>query len=175
MGAFYVRRQLIPAAIATLFALAIQLVVFSGLRFAGVVIMFVWLWPVAMGIAGYTLLSLIVGLGAGVFFDLHSVTPFGLTAAVGMLLGYAASRLGREGVGDLDSAAWWVAPVIAASAGFVAPLGYTLAGFFALDFQLWRGSVLAMMVVNATAFFILARPVVRVARSIGRLGEGVIR
>lgn len=169
------KRQLLPAAIATLFALAIQLVVFSGLRFAGVVIMFVWLWPVAMGIAGYTYLSLLAGLGAGVFFDLHSVTPFGLTAAVGMLLGYAASRLGREGVGDLDSAAWWVAPVIAASAGFVAPLGYTLAGFFALDFQLWRGSVLAMMVVNATAFFILARPVVRVARSIGRLGEGVIR
>ena len=169
------RRQLIPAAIATLFALAIQLVVFSGLRFAGVVIMFVWLWPVAMGLAGYSVLALLVGLGAGVFFDLHSVTPFGLTAAVGMILGYATSRLGREGVGDVDSAAWGVAPVIAASAGFVAPLGYTLAGFFALDFQLWRGSVLAMMVVNATAFFILSRPVIRVARSIGRLGEGAIR
>ncbi len=169
------RRQLIPAAIATLFVLAIQLVVFSGLRFAGVVIMFVWLWPVAMGLAGYSVLALLVGLGAGVFFDLHSVTPFGLTAAVGMILGYATSRLGREGVGDLDSAAWWVAPLIAAGAGFVAPLGYTFAGFFAIDFQLWRGSVLAMMVVNATAFFILSRPVIRVARSIGRLGEGAIR
>jgi len=170
-----VRRQLLPATIATLFVLALQLVVFSGLRFAGVVIMVVWLWPVAIGIAGYTFLSLLAGLGAGVFFDLHSVTPFGLTAAVGMLLGYGASRLGREGVGDLDSAAWWVAPIIAAGAGFVAPLVYTLTGFFAINFQLWRGSVLAMMVINATAFFILARPVIRVARSIGRLGEGAIR
>jgi len=170
-----VRRQLIPAAIATLFVLAMQLVIFSGLRFAGVVIMIVWLWPIAMGIAGYTVLSLLVALGAGVFFDLHSVTPFGLTPAVGMLLGYATSRLGREGVGDLDSAAWWVAPIIAAGAGFVAPLAYVLSGFFAIDFQLWRGSVLAMMVVNATSFFLLARPFTRVARSIGRLGDGVIR
>ena len=79
--------------------------------FAGVVVMLVWLWPLAMGLAGLTALSLLGALVAGVFFDTHAMTPFGLTALVAILLAYGASRLGREGVGDLDSAAWWVTPV----------------------------------------------------------------
>ena len=53
----------------------------------------------------------------GVFFDTHATTPFGLTAMVGVVLAYGASRLGKEGVGDLDSAAWWVTPILAAARG----------------------------------------------------------
>jgi hypothetical protein len=78
-------------------------------------------------------------------------------------------------VGDLDSAAWWVTPVLAAVAGFVAPALYVVSGAFALNFNLWRGSVLSMMLVNAGAFFILARPVTRLARIVGNVGERVHR
>jgi cell shape-determining protein MreD len=170
-----VRRALVPAVVVTLFVVAVQLTILSSLRVDGVVIMLVWLWPLAMGLTGFTSLALVTAVVAGVFFDTHATTPFGLTAAVALVIAYAASRLGREGVGDLDSAAWWVTPVLAGVGGFVAPLLYTAGGAFALNFNLWRGSVLAMMIVNGVAFMVLARPVARLARSIGRSGERVHR
>ena len=164
------RRVLVPATLATLVIVAIQLSIFSGLRFAGVVVMVVWLWPMAMGLAGLTALSLWCALVAGVFFDTHAATPFGLTALVALLLAYGASRLGREGVGDLDSAAWWVTPLLAATAGFLAPLLFVGASFLSFNFSLWRDSLLAAMVVNAIAFFVLARPMAHLARWVGTLG-----
>jgi hypothetical protein len=78
-------------------------------------------------------------------------------------------------VGDLDSAAWYVTPILAGVGGFVAPLLFTVSGAFALNFNLWRGSVLAMMVVNGVAFMVLARPVVRLARAVSNSGERVHR
>ena len=164
------RRVLVPVTLVTLLLVAIQLSLFSSLRFAGVVVMIVWLWPFAMGLAGLTSLALWCALVGGIFFDTHSTTPFGLTVIVGLLLAYGSSRLGREGVGDLDSAAWWVTPLLAAVAGFFAPLLFVGASFFTFNFSLWRDSLLAAMVVNAIAFFLLARPVARVARWIGNLG-----
>ena len=164
------RRFLLPVTIATLVIVAVQLSIFTSLRFAGVVVMIVWLWPLAMGLAGLTALSLWCALVAGVFFDTHATTPFGLTALVALLLAYGASRLGREGVGDLDSAAWWVTPLLAAAAGFVAPVLFVGASFVTLNFSLWRDSLFPAMVVNAVAFFLLARPMARLARWVGGLG-----
>ncbi len=164
------RRVLLPVTIVTLVVVAIQLSIFSSLRIAGVVVMLVWLWPLAMGLAGLTSLALWCALVAGVFFDTHAVTPFGLTALVAVVLAYGASRLGKEGVGDLDSAAWWVTPLIAAAAGFIAPALFVGASFFTLNFSFWRDSLVASMVVNAVAFFILARPMTRLARWAGNFG-----
>jgi cell shape-determining protein MreD len=165
-----VRRALLPVILVTLLIVSIQLQIFSGLRFAGVVVMIVWLWPFAMGLAGLRPLSLWCAVVAGVFFDVHASTPFGLTAIVALVLAYGASKLGREGVGDLDSAAWWVTPLLAGAAGFVAPLLFVVASFFSLNFSLWRDSLVASMVVNAVAFFLLARPFTRLARWVGALG-----
>ncbi|NNN08880.1 MAG: hypothetical protein HKL85_06755 [Acidimicrobiaceae bacterium] len=147
----------------TLVVVGVQLAVFTHWRFAGVVVMLVWLWPVAVGLTGLTSLAMFAGLLTGILFDAQSATPFGLSALVGILLAYIASRLGKEGVGDLDSAALWVTPAIAAGAGFLAPLLFVFSGVFALNFSLWRGSLLNSMVVNALAFLLLARPVTRVA------------
>jgi rod shape-determining protein MreD len=147
----------------TLIVVAVQFAVFTEWRFAGVVVMLVWLWPVAVGLTGLTSLALFAGLLSGLLFDAQSATPFGLSALVGLLMAYFASRLGKEGVGDLDSAALWVTPALAAAAGFIAPLIFVVSGVFALNFSLWRGSLLDSMLVNAVAFFLLARPVTRVA------------
>ena len=114
-------------------------------------------------------------LVAGVFFDTHASTPFGLTAMVGMVLAYAASRLGKEGVGDLDSAAWWVTPLLAAVGGFAAPLLYVIVAFLTLHFATWRAGTIPMMGVNAVAFLVLARPVSRLARFVGNVGVRVRR
>jgi cell shape-determining protein MreD len=165
-----VSRALIPVTVVTLFIVALQLSILSPLRFSGVVIMMVWLWPFALGLGGSTVLALWCAVVAGVFFDTHAVTPFGLTALVGVLLAYGASRLGKEGVGDLDSAAWWVTPALCAGAGFVAPLIYVTGGFVTLHFSMWRAGTLASMIVNAVAFLLLARPVARVARFVGNVG-----
>ncbi len=163
MGAVHVTQARGLITLVTLMVVGIQLALFTQWRFAGVVVMLVWLWPVAVGLTGLTSLAMFAGLLAGVLFDAQSATPFGLSAIVGLLLAYAASRFGKEGVGDLDSAALWVTPAIAAAAGFVAPLLFVMSGVFALNFSLWRGSLLNSMVVNALAFFFLARPVTRVA------------
>ena len=168
-------RALIPVTVITMFIVGVQLSVFSTWRFAGVVFMLVWLWPFALGLAGFTTLSIWAAVVGGVFFDTHAATPFGLTAMVGVVLAYGASRLGKEGVGDLDSAAWWVTPILAAGAGLVAPVIYTAGGVGVLNFTLWRGSLVNMVVVNAVAFFLLARPVSRLARSVGRVGARVRR
>jgi hypothetical protein len=165
-----VRKALLPVTIVTLLMVAIQLSIFSSWRFAGVVVMVVWLWPLAIGLTGFTTLALWSALVAGVFFDTHSTTPFGLTAIVAVLLAYGASRLGREGIGDLDSTAWWVTPLIAGAAGFLAPAVFVGASFFTLNFSLWRDGLFAAMIVNAVAFFLLARPVSRLARWVANVG-----
>ena len=168
-------RALVPVTLVTLVVVGVQLAIFSTLRVEGAVIMLVWLWPVAMGLMGYTAVGLVVGLESGLFFDTHSAAPFGLTIVVGVALAWVASRLGKEGVGDLDSAAWWVTPLLAAVAGAVAPFLYVALGYLELNGSLWRGSVLASAEVNAVAFFLLARPAARLARSVGRVGERVRR
>ena len=165
------RRAIAPVTLMTFIVVGFQLAIFSTLRFEGVVVMLVWLWPLCVGLAGFTSLALTAALIAGLFVDTHATTPFGLTAIVGLILAYSASRLGREGVGDLDSAAWWVTPLLAALGGFCAPALYTFFGFFTLNFGLWRGSLANAMVVNAVAFFVLARPVTRVARSMSGARE----
>ena len=160
------RRALVPVILMTLIVVGFQLAILSTLRFEGVVIMLVWLWPLCVGLTGFTSLALSAAFVSGLFFDTHATTPFGLTVVVGLLLAYVASRLGREGVGDLDSAAWWVTPLLCGLGGLCAPLLYTFFGFFMLNFGLWRGSLLDAMGVNAVAFFVLARPVTRLARTI---------
>ena len=163
------RRALLPVALVTLTVVGLQLAVFSALRFDGVVVMLVWLWPFAIGLTGATSLAIWGAVMSGLFFDTHSAAPFGLTIIVAVTLAYIASRLGREGVGDLDSAAWWVTPVLAGVAGLLAPAFYVALGYGELNFGLWRGSVLASMEVNAIAFFLLARPSARLARAIARI------
>jgi hypothetical protein len=166
-----VSRALAPLVVLTLVVVAVQISILTSLRLSGVVVMLVWLWPLCIGLAGFTSLSIVAGVIAGFFFDTHGSTPVGLSALVAVALALGASRLGREGVGDLDSAAWWVTPLVCGIGGFVAPLLFVVSGFFALDFTLWRGSLIAAMLVNALAFFVFARPVARVARAVGRLGE----
>ncbi len=168
-------RALIPVTVVTMFVVGVQLAVFSTWRIAGVVFMLVWLWPFTLGLAGFTTLSLWAAVVGGVFFDTHATTPFGLTAMVGVVIAFGASRLGKEGVGDLDSAAWWVTPILAAVAGAAAPVIYTIGGVGVLNFSLWHGSLADSMVVNAVAFFVLARPVSRLARVVGRVGVRAYR
>ena len=156
-------RSRVLVVLTTLVVVALQLAVFTQWRFAGSVVMVVWLWPVAVALTGLTSMALWAGALAGLLFDAQVATPFGLSALVGIILAYAVSRLGKEGVGDLDSTALWVTPLLAAGAGLVAPVIFVASGVFRFDFSLWHYGVVDSMIVNAVAFFVLARPLTRLA------------
>ena len=160
-----------PLIIATLFVVGLQLAVFTTLRVEGAVIMLVWLWPLAMGLAGYTGLALVAAVVAGVFFDTHATTPFGLSVLVALSLAYGASRLGREGVGDLDSAAWWVTPLLGALAGFIAPALFVASACSpstsACGAAAWSRPWWSTPSRSSSS----ARPLTRVARGVGRIRE----
>ena len=51
------RRVFVPVTLVTLIVVGCQLAIFSTLRFEGVVVMLVWLWPLCVGLAGYTSLA----------------------------------------------------------------------------------------------------------------------
>ena len=164
-----------PAVVVTLFIVGVQLAVLTNLRVAGVVVMAVWLWPLAVGLSGSTALGIIVAGVGGLCVDAHAITPFGLTAVVGGLVAWVAARLGREGIGDLESAAWWVTPILGAIVGLLAPALYVFLGAVVLNFSLWRGSVLNAMWVNAIAFAVFARPTARLGRMVTRLSPAMRR
>lgn len=163
-------RAVAAAVVASVLLVAVQVAIVSPLRIWGVVVMLVWLWPLALGLTGSTALAIGAGFFTGLLFDAHTVTPFGLSALVGALLAWGISLLAREGIADLDAAAWWMPPVLFGAAGLLAPAVYV--GFAALTghVDIWRDSLVASMVVNAIAFVILARPISIVARRVARAG-----
>jgi rod shape-determining protein MreD len=160
-----VTRARILIILATLAVVGVQVAVMTQWRFDGVVVMLVWLWPLSVGLTGVTSLAILSAILSGALFDAYSATPFGLSAIVALVVAFVASRMGKEGVGDLDSAAFWVTPALAGVGGFFAPLIFVMSGVFALNFSLWRGSLVNSMVINALAFIILARPMTRLALS----------
>lgn len=167
-------RALVIAGIASVLLVAVQIAIVSPLRIEGVVVMLVWLWPLALALTGSTVVAVAAGGFTGLLFDAHTVTPFGLSALVGALLAWGISALAREGIADLDAAAWWMPPVLFGVAGLLAPALFV--GFAALTGHsaIWQDSLVAMMVVNAIAYVVLARPVARVARRVARAG-GFVR
>lgn len=114
--------------LASLVIVVLQLTLADQLSIAGVHPELVWVLPIAAGLCAGPMTGMAAGFTGGVAADLFLPTPFGLTAFVGVIVGYALGRLGEEGVGDLGGAAWWVAPGLAAAAGFLAPLVYAACG-----------------------------------------------
>jgi cell shape-determining protein MreD len=161
-------------AAATVLVVAVQIAVVSPLRVWGVVVMLVWLWPLALGLTANTTVAVTAGAVAGMLFDSFSATPYGLTGVVGALLAWGISSLAREGVGDLDAAAWWVPPGLMAVGGLVAPMLYVIVGALTGHTGYWRASLVAMMALNAVVFAVLARPVSRVAQRLA-VGGGWVR
>ena len=154
----------IRIALASVLIVAVQVAAVSNYRIAGITVMIVWLWPVIVGLLGASLPGIVAGAVSGFLFDTHVATPFGLFTITGMVLGWAAGQLGREGIGDFDAAAWWMPTLIGAGFGFLGPVVLVVFSFLVGDAHLWRGDVGATMVINGIAFAILVRPAARLAR-----------
>lgn len=163
-------RAIVATAVASVLLVAVQIALISPLRIEGVVVMLVWLWPLALGLTGSTALAVGAGLFTGLLFDAHTVTPFGLSALVGALLAWGISVLAREGIADLEAAAWWLPSALFGAAGLCAPALYVSLAALSGHVAVWQDSLVAMMIVNAVAFLILARPLSLLARRVARAG-----
>ena len=142
----------VRVAMSSIVVVAIQVAVLSNIRVGGVVIMGIWLWTLVVGLLGGTPPAMVAGATTGALFDAHVSTPFGLFVGVGLLVGYVAGQLGREGIGDFEAAAWWMPSAIGLAFGFVAPVVLMIAAALTGNFQFWRGDLGATMVVNALVF-----------------------
>ena len=159
-------RLVLSLFIVTGFLVAVQVDVLSHIRVFGVVVMVVWLWPLCLGLLGAGPSAVVVGVVSGLCFDAHAATAFGINAVVGGAVAAVAIRLERNGIGDVDGAAWWMAPALASIAGLVAPLLLVAVSAVTLDFSLWRGSLGTTMAINAVAFALIARPLLVTARAL---------
>ena len=163
-------RGIAALALASIVLVALQVTVVSPLRIAGVVVMVVWMWPLALALTGTTVVAVVAGAVTGLLFDAHTITPFGLSAVVGALLALLISIPAREGVGDLDGSAWWMAPALLAIGGLLAPVLFVVSGALVGQTSFWRANLLTTMGINALAFLVLARPMARVARGLMSVG-----
>ena len=137
----------------------VQLTIADQLSVAGVHAELLWVLPVAAGLTAGTMAGMAAGFVGGVVADLFLPTPFGLSAFVGVIVGYVMGRLGEEGIGDLHGSQWWVAPSLAATSGFFAPVLYALCGA-ALGHHSYLSSTLVVVcLLDAAACALLVRPV----------------
>jgi rod shape-determining protein MreD len=147
---------------AGLAVVVLQLTIADELTIGGLHPELVWVLPVAAGLAAGPRAGMAAGLVGGAMADLFVPTPYGLTALVGVFVGYALGRLGEEGVGDLGGAAWFVAPALAFGAGLVSPVAYALFGA-ALGHSSYVSVSLGLVcLLDAVASAVLVRLVMRV-------------
>lgn len=148
----------------------VGLVVFVGLMIQLAVVNRITIWsvtgealivlPVAAGLAGGPERGAMVGFATGLGFDVFLTTPFGLTALVWTITGFAVGVAGR----NLMRSSSWSVVVFAALAAPVSIGAFVVIGLILGQDQLLAAPVLPIMVVSTvvTALMVpLAAPAVR--------------
>lgn len=148
--------------VASLGVVVLQLTLADELVVDGVHMELVWVIPVAAGLCAGPFAGMAAGFVAGAIADLFVPTPFGLTALVAVVVGYALGRMGEEGVGDLGGAAWVVAPGLAAISGLLAPVLYALCGAAIGHHGYVHAHLLVVSALDAVACTICVRPAMRI-------------
>ena len=99
-------RAMLRVALVIFIVLMVQQTVMVALRIDGAHPDLLWLLPITAALLDGPETGAVVGFWAGLAFDLVLPTPFGLSALVGCLLGYAVGSLDnrRRPPGDLAQA-----------------------------------------------------------------------
>ena len=118
------------------------------------------LLPIAAGIAGDAEEGAVMGFVAGFAADLLLPTPFGLSALVYCLVGFAVGYT----TGSIVREVWWFTPVVALAASAVAVMLYAVLGAVLGQEQFLTVDLAAVVGVVAVFNAILALPAVRVVR-----------
>lgn len=155
-------RVVVRMVVVAFVTLVVQSSIGLEIRVVGVHPDLMLLLPIAAGIAGGPEEGAVMGFIAGIAADLVLPTPFGLSALVGCVVGFAVGAASAPGSVVRDFPSLW--PLIAAGASIVGELGYATIGGVLGQGQFLRVDLLAVVGVVAVCNAILAIPAVRVSR-----------
>ena len=138
---------------------ALQSSVLLNLRIDGIHPEIVWLLPMAAALLGGADYGAIVGFIAGFAIDCLLPAPFGLSAFVGVLLGYGLGQFSERTGLAADGGAWWLVPLIGLITSFLAVLAYAAFGIVFGQDQFANANYLGLVTVVPLTSAIFAIPV----------------
>jgi len=115
------------------------------------------LLPIVAGIIGGPSRGATIGFGTGLVSDLFLPTPFGLSALVGCLVGFAVGMA----VVALDRSAWWLAPVAALGGSALYEVTYGALGSVLGQPQMLHVALARIVIVVSVTNAVLALPAMR--------------
>jgi rod shape-determining protein MreD len=151
-------RAVLRALLLVVVTLLVQETIVLDLTVRGVHPDIMILLPVAAGIVAGPEEGALMGFVAGMAADLLLPTPFGLTALVGCLVGFAVGAT----TGSITREVWWFPAVVALAASVAWVMLYAVLGAVLGQGQFVQVDLVAVVLVVAVVNAILAAPAVRV-------------
>lgn len=139
-------------------AVTVQGTLMLDLRIGGVHPDVMVLLPVAAGVAGGPAQGATVGFWTGLVADLFLPTPFGLSALVGTVVGFAIGA----STAALDRTVWWLPPLAALVGSAAYELAYPLLGAVLGQPQMLHVPIAGIVVLVGIVNAALAVPALRV-------------
>jgi rod shape-determining protein MreD len=153
-------RSIARVALVIFVVLMVQQTMMVALRIKGVHPDLLWLLPITAALADGPETGGIIGFWAGLAFDLVLPTPFGLSALVGCLLGYAVGSLTTA----VDPRATWLKPVAALTGSVAADMLFAVLGAILGQPQMVQINFLALFVMVSISSVVFVFPVSRLMR-----------
>jgi rod shape-determining protein MreD len=153
-------RSIARVALVIFVVLLVQQTVIVALRIGGAHPDLLWLLPVTAALADGPETGAIVGFWSGLVFDLVLPTPFGLSALVGCLLGYATGSLTTA----VDPRAAWLKPVAALTGSVAADMLFAVLGAILGQEQMVQINFLALFLMVGISSVVFVLPVGRFMR-----------
>jgi rod shape-determining protein MreD len=153
-------RSLVRVAFVIFVLVMVQQTVMVALRVGGAHPDLLWLLPITAALLDGPETGAIVGFWSGLAFDLVLPTPFGLSALVGSLLGYATGVL----TAAVDPRAAWLKPVAALTGSVAADMLFAVLGAILGQQQMVQVDFLTLVLVVGVSSVILVLPVSRMMR-----------
>jgi cell shape-determining protein MreD len=107
---------------------AVQAAVMVNLVVAGAHPEIVWLLPISAALLGGAELGAIVGFVSGISIDCLLITPFGLSAFVGVLIGFFLGQLAERSGLAAEGGVWWLLPALGAGLSALCVLAFDAFG-----------------------------------------------
>jgi rod shape-determining protein MreD len=153
-------RSIFRVALVIFVVLMVQQTMMVALRIGGVHPDLLWLLPITAALADGPETGGIVGFWAGLAFDLVLPTPFGLSALVGCLLGYAVGAL----TSAVDPRTTWLKPVAALTGSVAADMLFAVLGAILGQPQMVQIDFVALFLMISISSVVFVLPVSRLMR-----------
>ena len=153
-------RSMVRVALVIFVVLMVQSTVMLSVRVGGAHPDLVWLLPITAALLDGPETGAIVGFWAGLAFDLVLPTPFGLSALVGCVLGWATGSL----TAAVDPRAAWLKPVAALTGSVAADMLFAVLGAVLGQQQMVQVDFLTLFFVVGVSSVVLVLPVSRLMR-----------